>query len=257
MAASWKELLAEESTKEYYQKLRAFVDSEYANRTVYPARQNIFRALELTPLHSVRVVILGQDPYHQPGQAQGLAFSVPDGVKIPPSLQNIFKEIDREYHCGIQKSGNLEFWARQGVLLLNTVLTVREGEPYSHTKHGWERLTDEIIRLICCQPQPVAFMLWGRAAQEKVPIIIQSIQNPGAGNRKIMTAAHPSPLSCYNGFFGCEHFVKCNQFMEECGEMPIQWYTEAKQSSPRKAQEKAEPNHDQYTLFGDPQNKSF
>ena len=226
MFLTWKELIEEESKKEYYKQLKMFVDSEYAVNHVYPERKNIFKALELTPLNKVRVVILGQDPYHQPGQAQGLAFSVDEGVKLPPSLLNIFKELDREYHCGIPKSGNLEAWARQGVLLLNTVLTVRQGKPNSHAGHGWEIFTDEIIKLIGQQPQPIVFLLWGKQAQVKGQLIMQQIADGTLkGDRKILMAAHPSPLSARN-FIGCDHFVKCNDFLEKHETTPIQWVSD-------------------------------
>lgn len=250
MITSWKQLIAEESQKEYYRQLRAFVDAEYAAGPVYPERKNIFHALELTPLHKVRVVILGQDPYHQPGQAHGLAFSVQDGVKIPPSLANIYKEINREYHCGIPMSGNLEFWARQGVLLLNTVLTVREGEPNSHAGHGWELFTDAVIDLICQQPQPIVFMFWGKPAQAKAGRVMENYKATQAGSRKVLTTSHPSPLSFYRGFDGCDHFINCNQYLVELGEKPIMWYQEKSARQPRQKREDTKPNEDQYSMFG-------
>ena len=250
MVTSWKMLLTEESQKDYYKQLKAFVDEEYATGPVYPARKNILHALELTPLKSVRVVILGQDPYHQPGQAHGLAFSVPDGVKIPPSLVNIYKEINREFHCGIPKTGNLESWAKQGVLLLNTVLTVRAGSPNSHAGQGWEIFTDAVIDAVCHQPQPIAFLLWGRPANNKAARILDSVKYPGAGSRRILTAAHPSPLSVYRGFEGCDHFLKCNEFLEEHGEQPIRWMIgdASEKKKPEKQEEK--PDAEQYSLFG-------
>ena len=222
MFLTWKELIEEESKKEYYKQLKMFVDSEYAVNHVYPERKNIFKALELTPLNKVRVVILGQDPYHQPGQAQGLAFSVDEGVKLPPSLLNIFKELDREYHCGIPKSGNLEAWARQGVLLLNTVLTVRQGKPNSHAGHGWEIFTDEIIKLIGQQPQPIVFLLWGKQAELKKELIT----NP---NHLVLTSSHPSPFSARRGFFGCNHFKLANEFLKENSLEEIDWQIKPKQ----------------------------
>ena len=250
MVTSWKKLLAEESQKDYYLRLKAFVDEEYAEGPVYPERKNILHALELTPLKSVRVVILGQDPYHQPGQAHGLAFSVQDGIKIPPSLVNIYKEINREYHCGIPKTGNLESWARQGVLLLNTVLTVREGSPNSHAGQGWEIFTDAVIDAVCHQPQPVVFLLWGRPANSKASRIMDSVRYPGAGPRRILTAAHPNPLSVYRGFEGCDHFLKCNEFLVEHGEKPIQWMIGETAGKKEPKKKETDENEEQYSLFG-------
>lgn len=217
---SWKQLLRDESQKDYYQKLHDFIDSEYQAGTVYPARKNIFHALELTPLKSVKLVILGQDPYHEEGQATGLAFSVPDGFPLPPSLENIFKEIAREYGSQKQTSGDLTRWAEQGVLLLNTVLTVRAHNANSHAGKGWETLTDAIIRCVAEKETPVVFMLWGRSAQTKAEKIIRTF---GGTRHLILETSHPSPLSVYRGFDGCGHFQKANQFLTENRIEPIVW----------------------------------
>lgn len=220
MHSNWRSFLDDEKQKEYYKdELKPFVEEEYSAHTVYPAHERILRALELTPLNKVKVVILGQDPYHEPGQAHGLAFSVPDGVEIPPSLGNIFQEIDEEYGCGYPKSGNLERWAKQGVLLLNTVLTVREHEANSHAGHGWETFTDAILKELNEHPLPIVFMLWGAAAQKKEKFL----KNP---LHLVLKTSHPSPLSVYRGFRGCGHFRKANVFLEEAGSTPIEWFEE-------------------------------
>ena len=199
----WKSFLAVESTKQYYAcELKPFVEAEYA--------------LELTPLDKVKVVILGQDPYHEPQQAHGLAFSVQDGVPVPPSLKNIYEEIDAEYGCGIPDTGNLEPWAKQGVLLLNTVLTVRAHEANSHAGHGWERFTDAVLRELDKQDHPIVFMLWGGPAQKKAKLIINPIH-------LVLKTSHPSPLSVYRGFRGCGHFKMCNEFLVKNGMAPINW----------------------------------
>ena len=217
MFTSWKDFLAAESTKQYYaSELKPFVEAEYAAHTVYPEHKNILRALELTPLSKVKVVILGQDPYHEPGQAMGLSFSVPDGVAIPPSLKNIYAEIDDEFNCGIPNTGDLTPLARQGVLLLNTVLTVREHEANSHAGHGWEHFTDAILKELDKQDHPIVFMLWGGPAQKKASLIINPIH-------LVLKTSHPSPLSVYRGFRGCGHFKTCNRFLEEQGETTIEW----------------------------------
>ncbi|MCR5089413.1 MAG: uracil-DNA glycosylase [Oscillospiraceae bacterium] len=213
----WASLIEREAGKPYYTKrLKPFTEQEYALHTVYPDREKVFRALELTPIQSVKAVILGQDPYHEPGQAQGLAFSVPEGIPIPPSLRNIYEEIDREYGCGIPNSGNLEPWARQGVLLLNTVLTVREHEANSHAGHGWESFTDAVLKELGCQEKPIVFMLWGGKAQKKEALIRSSCH-------LILKTSHPSPLSVYRGFRGCGHFRACNDFLINNGLKPITW----------------------------------
>ena len=214
---SWDALIESESKKPYYsERLKPFVEREYASHTVYPEIKDIFRALDLTPIRSVKAVILGQDPYHEPGQAHGLAFSVPEGVPIPPSLRNIYEEISREFGCGIPKSGNLEPWARQGVLLLNTVLTVRAHEANSHAGHGWELFTDAVLKELGCQERPIVFMLWGGNAQKKEKLIDNA-------RHLILKTSHPSPLSVYRGFRGCGHFKACNDYLTAKGLEPVNW----------------------------------
>lgn len=212
----WLPAIGAEFKKPYYRDLFYFVKDEYAKHVVYPPSDKIFTALHLTPLHSVKAVILGQDPYHEPHQAMGMAFSVEDGVTIPPSLVNIFRELHDDLGCSMPKSGNLTKWAEQGVLLLNTVLTVREHQAFSHQNHGWEQFTDAIIKAVDEQKRPIVFMLWGSPAQQKA----QLLSNP---HHLILKAPHPSPLSAYRGFFGCRHFSKCNEFLEAHGETPIDW----------------------------------
>ncbi len=212
----WDELLKEEFQKDYYLKLRAFLKSEYLNHTVYPDAHDIFNALKATPYENVKVVLLGQDPYHNPGQAHGMCFSVKEGVEPPPSLKNIFKEIRSELGITFDESyGYLQKWANQGVLLLNTVLTVRENQANSHKGKGWETLTDRIISLVNAKTTPVVFLLWGANARSKKALIT----NP---NHLILECAHPSPLSAYNGFFGCGHFLKTNEFLQTFT-TPIDW----------------------------------
>ncbi len=212
----WDQLLSGEFDKEYYLALRKFLAYEYRHTTVYPSMYDIFNALKYTPFREARVVILGQDPYHNPGQAHGLSFSVQDGVPAPPSLQNIYKEIGEEYHVTVQKNGNLTGWAKQGVLLLNTVLTVRANQANSHKGMGWEQFTDRVITLLNERKTPIVFLLWGANAKAKRALIT----NP---KHLVLTAAHPSPLSAYNGFFGCGHFLKTNQFLKENGLSEIDW----------------------------------
>ncbi len=212
----WAEVLNPEFHKEYYRKLYAFVKQEYAEQVIYPPSDKLFTALHLTPLDEVKVVILGQDPYHEPNQAMGMSFSVPDGVEIPPSLKNIYKEIHEDIGEKIPDTGDLTRWARQGVLLLNAVLTVRAHQANSHKGKGWEQFTDAIIRAVDSEDRPIVFLLWGRNARDKKELIT----NPG---HLVLEAAHPSPLSAYNGFFGCRHFSKCNKFLREHGEEPIEW----------------------------------
>ncbi|MDR0992301.1 MAG: uracil-DNA glycosylase [Ruminococcus sp.] len=202
----WDRLLASEFSSENYHKLREFLKYEYAHFRIYPDMYDIFNALKFTPPEAVRAVILGQDPYFGEGQAHGLCFSVKSGVAKPPSLQNIFKELSADLGVPIPQSGCLENWAKQGVLLLNTVLTVREGTPNSHKGKGWEALTDRIIEIINESGEPTVFMLWGGNARAKKRLIT----NP---RHLILEAAHPSPLSAYNGFFGCRHFSKANAFL--------------------------------------------
>ena len=212
----WDELLSEEIQKEYYLKLRAFLAKEYKTGTIYPDMYDIFNALKLTPYNDVKVVIIGQDPYHGQGQAHGLCFSVLPGVTPPPSLVNIYKEIQAEYGTEPSKNGDLTRWAKQGVLLLNTVLTVRAGMANSHRGMGWEIFTDKIIQLLNEREKPIVFILWGGNAKRKQSLIT----NP---NHLVLTAAHPSPLSAYNGFFGCGHFRKCNDFLISQNQEPIEW----------------------------------
>ncbi|MHC5247713.1 uracil-DNA glycosylase [Enterococcus sp. LJL90] len=213
---SWQEILAEEFQKPYYQQLRQFLKQEYQSQTIYPDMYHIYEALELTPYEKVKVVMLGQDPYHGPNQAHGLAFSVQPGVKIPPSLVNIYKELQNDLGIEPVKHGNLVAWAKQGVLLLNTVLTVRNGQANSHRNHGWEELTNAIIEKLNERKQPIVFILWGKPAQEKAKMI--------EGNRHIiLMAPHPSPLSAYRGFFGSKPFSKANQALIALGETPIDW----------------------------------
>lgn len=211
----WDLLLEGEFQKAYYLELREFLKQEYKTRTVYPSAYDIFNALKSTPYKEVKVVILGQDPYHGPGQAHGLCFSVQKGVPKPPSLENIFKELLRDQNILPPVHGNLQAWALRGVLLLNTVLTVRAGEANSHKGKGWEFFTDKIIELLNKRDEPMVFLLWGANAKTKAGFIT----NP---KHLVLTAAHPSPLSAYNGFFGCSHFSKANDFLSRYGE-PINW----------------------------------
>lgn len=213
------EFIAIESTKPYYSDLMKFVDAEYAAGEVFPPREKIFRSLELTPIDSVKCVILGQDPYHDVGQAHGLAFSVNPGVKIPPSLANIYKELQDELGTYIPDNGFLEKWAKQGVLLLNTVLTVRAHEANSHKGKGWEKFTDAVISEVNKLDTPVVYMLWGKPAQSKKKLL----DNP---RHMVLETVHPSPLSVYRGFWGCGHFAKCNEFLEANGMAPIDWQIE-------------------------------
>ncbi len=212
----WNDILKDEFESEYYLKLREFLAEEYRNFRIFPDMHDIFNALVLTPYNDVKVVILGQDPYHGEGQAHGLAFSVKDGIPLPPSLKNIYKEIYAETGNTPPESGNLTRWARQGVLLLNAALTVREGQANSHHGKGWELFTDAIIRHLNEREKPIIFLLWGRNAKEKESLITNK-------HHKVFTAAHPSPLSAHNGFFGCGHFNSANRELILSGEMPIIW----------------------------------
>lgn len=213
---SWKKALADEFNKPYFEQLTAFVKSEYATTTVYPEGKNIFNAFNLCPLPNVKVVIIGQDPYHEPRQAHGLCFSVQDGVEFPPSLQNIFKEIESDLGTPVPQSGNLERWARQGVFLLNSILTVRAHQAASHANKGWETFTDEVIKQISDKTENVVFMLWGNYAKVKGKVI-------DTKKHLILNTVHPSPLSVYRGFFGCKHFSRANQYLTEHGKTPINW----------------------------------
>jgi uracil-DNA glycosylase len=212
----WDALLRDEFNKEYYLTLREFLKKEYFSRPIYPPMNDIYNALRYTPYGETRVVILGQDPYHGHGQAHGLCFSVKEGTPPPPSLKNIFKELKDELGIDEPPCGELIGWAKQGVLLLNTTLTVREASPQSHKGKGWEILTDKIIELVNEKRSPVVFMLWGANARAKKSLITNS-------NHLVLECAHPSPLSAYNGFFGCGHFVKANTFLSAKGEKTIDW----------------------------------
>lgn len=212
----WDELLAGEFEKDYYSKLREFLKEEYRTKTIYPSMYDLFNALKSTSYSKVKVVILGQDPYHGPGQAHGMCFSVKKGVPTPPSLVNIYKELKAEIGFQIPNHGFLQSWADQGVLLLNTVLSVRAREANSHKGKGWEIFTDKIISLLNEREEPMVFLLWGGNAKAKTAII----KNP---KHLILTAAHPSPLSAHNGFFGCGHFLRTNEFLEAAGQGAIDW----------------------------------
>ena len=216
---SWKQHLAPEFEKPYFVKLTKFVRQEYRTTTCYPPGKLIFNAFNLCPYDKAKVVIIGQDPYHGPGQAHGLCFSVNDGVPFPPSLQNIFKEIQTDLGTPVPQSGNLTRWAEQGVLLLNATLTVRAHQAGSHQRQGWEEFTDAAIRVLNEQDRPMVFMLWGRPAQMKRSML----NNP---KHLILEAPHPSPLSAYRGFFGCKHFSKTNEFLVANGLEPIDWQIE-------------------------------
>lgn len=214
---SWKEALADEFQKPYFRDLKAFLLQErQAGHTFYPPGPLIFNALDSTPFDQVKVVILGQDPYHGPGQAHGLSFSVPRGVQAPPSLANIFKELRADLGVPVPGHGNLESWARQGVLLLNATLTVRAHQAASHQNKGWEAFTDAIVRALNERREGLVFVLWGRFAKEKGKIIDRS-------RHHVLTAAHPSPLSAHNGFFGCRHFSAINRYLADKGQAPINW----------------------------------
>lgn len=215
----WAEYLKEEYKKPYYRELYKKINEEYAAHEVFPPADDIFNAFHLTPLSKVKVVILGQDPYHNVGQAHGLSFSVKPGVQTPPSLVNIYQELKEDVGCYVPNNGYLTKWAKQGVLLLNTVLTVQAHKANSHRGIGWEQFTDAAIRILNEQDRPIVFLLWGRPAQMKKSML----NNP---NHFILEAPHPSPLSAYRGFFGCAHFSKTNTFLKEHGLEPIDWQIE-------------------------------
>lgn len=215
--ASWKEMLKSEFTKPYFLQVATHLKTEkLTGATIYPPGQMIFNAFNHTPFSEVKVVILGQDPYHNPGQAMGLSFSVPDGVPPPPSLVNIYKELHADIGMTIPKTGNLTPWVKQGVLLLNAILTVRANEPASHSKIGWMHFTDAVIKKISDEKTNVVFVLWGKFAQDKQVLI-------DATKHHILKAAHPSPLSAHNGFLGCKHFSRINQLLMKDGLDPIDW----------------------------------
>ena len=213
---SWKELLKDEFEKPYFSELNQFVKNEYKTTKIYPPGKLIFNAFDHCPAEQTKVVILGQDPYHGPGQAHGLCFSVPEGIEQPPSLQNIFKEINNDLGKPIPTSGNLERWAEQGVLLLNATLTVRAHQAGSHQNKGWETFTDAVVRAIAERKTGIVYMLWGSYAQRK-----GAIASPM--NNCILKAVHPSPLSVYRGFFGCRHFSQANEYLLSHGKEPIVW----------------------------------
>ena len=216
ITAEWDEILNDQFNSPYYLSLREFLKEEYSSKTIYPDMYNIFNSMKRTAFKDVKVVLLGQDPYHEEGQAMGLSFSVPQGMQKPPSLVNIFKEIKTELDIPIRESGDLSGWAEQGVLLLNTVLTVRAHSANSHKGKGWEQFTDSIIKKISSDKEGVVFLLWGANARSKKQLI-------DAKKHLILECAHPSPLSAYNGFFGCGHFKKCNEYLLKQGKKPIDW----------------------------------
>lgn len=212
----WNPLLRDQFDQPYWKQLQAFVATERAAHAVYPPADDVFAALRLTPYADTRVVILGQDPYHGPRQAHGLCFSVRSGVRIPPSLANIHKELHDDLGLPIPDHGNLERWARNGVLLLNTTLTVRAGQAASHQKHGWEAFTDHVIEVVAAKPEPVVFMLWGNSARRKRTLI-------DTARHHVIESAHPSPLSAHNGFFGSKPFSRANAALAAAGRAPIDW----------------------------------
>ncbi len=215
----WKEKLAYEFEQPYYRELYRFLIKEYHERVIYPPSEDIFNAFHLTPVHKVKAVILGQDPYHEPGQAEGLCFSVKPGVAIPPSLENIYKELHDDIGFRIPNNGSLVKWAKEGVLLLNSLLTVRAHAAFSHKGKGWEEFTDAAVRALNKEDRPIVFLLWGKSAQDKGAVL----NNP---KHLILKAPHPSPLSAYRGFFGCKHFSRANEFLKANGETPIDWQIE-------------------------------
>lgn len=216
MDTNWDIFFLQEQNKEYYKKLQKFIEDEYEKYIVYPPKKEIYTAFMKTPLDKVKCVILGQDPYPGEGQAMGLSFSVPDDIKVPRSLQNIYKELNSEYGYSISQNGNLTCWAEQGVLLLNSILTVRSGEAASHQNKGWEIFTDNVLKFIDNKKEPVVFMLWGNYARSKKNLLKGS-------HHLVLEAAHPSPLSASRGFFGCNHFIKCNEFLNKNGLKEIEW----------------------------------
>ena len=211
---NWKEILGVEWDKPYFKELQSFLDKEYAEHTIYPPREEVGSAFRLTPYDAVKVVILGQDPYHGPGQAHGLSFSVKPGVKIPPSLRNMLKELEEDLGCSIPSHGYLEKWAKQGVLLLNTVLTVRAGEANSHKGMGWERFTDTVIQKLSEHEKPIIFVLWGKPAQAKLKLIDTT-------KHHIIQSTHPSPLSAHRGFLGSRPYSQINEQLVSLNEKPI------------------------------------
>lgn len=219
ITTDWKELLKDEFKKDYFINLTTFLDNEYKTKTIFPEKPNIFTALNLTPYSNVKVVVIGQDPYHGPNQSHGLSFSVNPNVKVPPSLRNIFKELNSDLKCYVPNNGYLKKWADQGVLLLNTVLTVRSGEPNSHKNKGWEIFTDKIISLLNEKTDPIVFILWGNPSIKKKTLITNK-------NHLVLTSVHPSPLSASRGFFGSKPFSKTNDFLKSLNQLIIDWQIE-------------------------------
>lgn len=214
---SWKNALSDEFEKDYFKSLTEFVRGEYlSGKTIYPAAKNIFNAFNLCPLDKVRVVIIGQDPYHEPGQAHGLCFSVESGTDLPPSLINIYKEIESDIGHKSKTNGDLTYWANQGVLLLNSTLTVRAHAAASHVGHGWETFTDAVIKMLAQNRKNIVYMLWGSFAQNKAAIVDKN-------ENLVLCSAHPSPLSAYRGFFGNHHFSRANEYLIAHGQTPIDW----------------------------------
>ena len=219
MIQTWEALFQQEQQKEYYKKLMAFLDQEYETKTIFPPREDWFTCFDLCPYQDVKVVILGQDPYHQPNQAHGLCFSVRKGIKLPPSLRNIYKELKSDLDIDMPSHGYLVDWAKQGVFMMNAVLTVECGKAGSHQKKGWEIFTDTVIRALNEREDGIVFILWGNWAKKKAELIT----NP---NHHILFSAHPSPLSAYHGFFGSQPFSKTNALLKEMGKTPIEWKIE-------------------------------
>lgn len=217
LESSWGPFLVSEFQKEYFKNLQIFLDREYERKTIYPTRQNVFNAFNASSFANTKVVILGQDPYHQVGQAHGLSFSVQNNIKLPPSLKNILKELEDDLGAPSKlKNGNLDSWAKQGVLLLNSILTVEDSHPMSHQNKGWEIFTDKVIEVLGSKKEHLVFMLWGKPAELKA-------KNVDSARHLILTAPHPSPLSSYRGFFGCKHFSTCNEYLLKTGQTAIEW----------------------------------
>ncbi len=216
MQNSWTKHLKKEFNKPYFKKLLSFIQKEYKTKTIFPPQKELFTAFDLCDFADVRVVILGQDPYHGLGQAHGLCFSVNPGVRVPPSLKNIYKELYTDIKKPISDNGDLRNWAKQGALLINAKMTVQQKKPASHQKKGWEVFTDEVIKEISNKKEHVVFLLWGNFAKSKIDFIDQS-------KHLVLTAAHPSPFSAYNGFFGCKHFSKTNEYLTSTSQTPIEW----------------------------------
>ncbi len=217
LAKNWHAVLQEEMAKPYIQELKVFLEEEAKTETIYPPEAEVFHAFWLVPYEEVKVLIMGQDPYHGPGQAHGMSFSVPPGVRQPPSLKNIFKEIEADLNISPPQTGSLTSWAKQGVLLLNATLTVRANTPKSHYGRGWEQFTDAVIRKLAERKDPIVFMLWGRSAKEKCEHLLTH------SHHLVLTAPHPSPFSVHTGFFGCKHFSKSNEYLLKWGKSPIDW----------------------------------